>query len=157
MNDLSCDTFFQSARRAFEGLNTEYGLQEVETSEARAECWMTFRTTEVGIRVAYEPGSPIWVELLRLEPQRDRLVVLERSSLDMLLDARRPGDSVIEKPPNTQRDLDQSLTRAATNLRHFGADVLSGDFGVFPRLKELESENLRRRNQELFGDSDPEK
>lgn len=118
---------------------------------------MTFRTVEVGVRVAYEPGSPIWVELLRLEPQRDRLVVLERSSLDMLLDARRPVDSVIEKPPNTQRDLAESLTRAATNLRHFGADVLSGDFGVFPRLKELEAENLRRRDQELFGDSGSEK
>jgi hypothetical protein len=83
-------------------------------------------------------------------------VIVERSSLDMLLDARRTGDCAIDRSPVTESDLDESLTSAAANLRRFGADVLAGDFGVFPRLKELEADNLRKRSQELFGDSNPE-
>jgi hypothetical protein len=156
VSSLSCDSFFRFASKAFEDLKTKYGFREVETSRAGVECWMTLRTATVGIRVAYEPRSPIWVELLRLEPQSDRLVIVERSSLDMLLDARRAGGCAIDRPPVTESDLDESLMSAAANLRRFGADLLAGDFGVFPRLKELEADNLRKRSQELFGDSNPE-
>ena len=43
-----------------------------------------------------------------------------------------------------------AVSEQASALKEYGADVLRGDFGVFPEIDKLATENLRRREETLF-------
>jgi hypothetical protein len=53
--------------------------------------------------------------------------------------------------------LPRLLDKLAVKLRRHGADVLRGDFAIFPRLRQRAEENLRRTNKELFGTEQPQR
>ena len=150
MNAIPCEDFHQAVVEAFEFLRTEHRYWESERSGGGNECWLTFRSDTVGFRVSYEPGSPIWIEILRLSPDRTTMVVEERSSSDMLFDERDPS-SADEVRPGSPEELRDALMMIAERLRRFGGDLIDGDFAILPSLKAREAENARRRNQELFG------
>jgi hypothetical protein len=156
--DDLCGEFSELAATAFDFLRSDYGYELVEKNSARLECWVFFRRGSVGVIVNWELGSEVWVELARLADGPESKV-LESSSLEMLLDARRVGGQA-EQPRKgrhtpqelSNEELKNQLLTKASELREVGVDVLSGDFSIFPRLHELEEANRIRREKELFGD-----
>lgn len=96
--------------------------------------------------VHFELRSQPWLVFAELRREGGRTVERNRSSLDLLLQERAPEKAPVRASADDNEEIRRMIFEKARQLRDYGRDVLQGDFQVFPRLKELAAENLRRRN-----------
>lgn len=153
---ISPERFENDVAHAFAFLLAEYGMRRTAFNVHAIECSVAYGNDTTAVCVKYEVGARPWVELARLERINDRVVKRERYDLQYLLDER--GTTEHQRSPNQQFDdgrLAMNLADLAGLLRTFASDVLSGDFSIFPRLRERAEENLRRTNREIYGVEPP--
>jgi hypothetical protein len=131
---------------AFGYLVESFGFRYLSTSTHAPECWSTFHNETTAVTVHYEIGSQPWVELAALERKGDRVVEQNRAALEFLLQERAPQEASLRVSGNDDEETRRAIYAKARQLREYGSEVLRGDFQIFPRLKELAAENLRRRN-----------
>ena len=131
---------------AFAYLVESFGFRYLSTSMHAPECWSTFHNGTTAVTVHYEIGSQLWVELAELKRDDDRIVERNRSALEFLVQERAPQEVPLTTRGNDDEETRRVIYEKARQLREYGEEVLRGDFRVFPRLKELADENVRRRN-----------
>jgi hypothetical protein len=130
---------------AFAYLVDSFGFHYVSTDIHAPECWSTFRNATTAVTVHFELGSSAWVELAELRRQGDNIVERNRSALEFLVKERAPREAAL-RSNDSDEDVKRLIYEKARQLREYGSDVLRGDFHVFPRLRELAAEGLKRRN-----------
>ena len=137
---------------AFAAVCRSFGLQLTAARQHIPDLWIEFANSTTGVRVTHEIGSALWVELARVGQHGGKIVWEEPCSLEMLLEDRAPGHLGMCSVGNLEDPaFAKGLEAKGEGLRDYAADVLRGDFGVFPRLIERARENERRWNRELFG------
>lgn len=157
MTHLSSE-FERDVNESFSFLKEEFGFQLDKINIHLPEIWMSFVNDTTAVSIIYEVGSTPWVELARRGNWHGKLVKAETSSLELLLEERAPSLSMPEceiGQPGTEA-FRACLGAKAAALRQFGADILDGNFDVFPKLRILAAENERRRNLDLFGSANGE-
>lgn len=131
---------------AFQYLIDDFAFRYLSTNMHAPECWATFHGPTTAVTIHFELGSQPWVELAELKQDNGRVVEHNRSALEFLVQERAPLEALARTSPNGDEEMRRVIYEKARQLREYGKDVLQGDFRVFPRLKELAAENLRRRN-----------
>jgi hypothetical protein len=131
---------------AFAYLVENFGFRYLSTSMHAPECWSTFHNETTSVTIHYEIGSQPWVEIAKLKREGDRIVEQNRAALEFLIQERAPGEVLLTTSGHDEEGTRRVIYAKARQLREYGSDVLRGDFRVFPRLKELAEENLRKRN-----------
>jgi hypothetical protein len=148
--------FKKTAKGAFAFLTADYGFRHVSTSEHLPECALTFWNRTTAVAIAYEWGGAPWVTVGELEHAPDRTYVSKSYGLHVVVEERCPGREAElgwghAYGRATEQDLETFLRAQATLLRECAAELLTGEFGIFPALKKRTAEHRRRRNKELFG------
>lgn len=130
---------------AFRFLIDDYGFRYLAMSVHAPGCWSTFHNATTAVTVHFEIGSLPWVELAEIKHHRGRIIEQNRSALEFLVQERAPQEPALRIDPEKEDEIKRAIYEKARQLRTYGKDVLTGDFRVFPRLRELAEENLRRR------------
>jgi hypothetical protein len=130
---------------AFRYLIDDYGFRYVSTSMHAPECWSTFHNATTAVTVHFELGSAPWVELAELKRHGGRIVEQNRSALEFLVQERAQREETTRVDAGADEQGERAIYEKARQLRMYGEDVLTGDFRIFPRLRQLAEENLRRR------------
>lgn len=138
--------FEKTVLDAFQYLLNDFGFRYLSTNVHAPECWATFHNSTTAVTVHFEMASQPWVELAKLKHDADTIVETNRSALEFLVQERAPEEMKVRANVDDDEEIRQVIYDKARQLRDYGRDVLQGDFTVFPRLKELAMENLRRRN-----------
>ena len=147
--DAAVQNFENAIREAFTFLTDEFGFVRVSSTVRTPEHRIFFENATTRVLVAYELGGIPWVELGKLPAPGERG---ERYDLLFLLMERAPHE--IGRITARTREIDQALPTLgylAGLLREYGADILRGDFAIFPRLRVRAEENLTRTNEQLYG------
>jgi hypothetical protein len=131
---------------AFHYLISDFGFRCLSTNMHAPECWTAFHSVTTAVIVHFELGSQPWVELAELKREGDQIVERNRAALEFLVRERAPQEASLRARDDSDEEVRRVIYEKARQLREYGKDVLSGDFRVFPRLKELAAENLRKRN-----------
>jgi hypothetical protein len=145
-------TFEQEVFAAFGALISTFQLHHVETVASGPECAMLFRREAVGLTVKFESGVGPWVQLGRLRgPDEHDGPRRELYDLTFLLQERAPAET---QTPGME-DIDDprlapALEELAKQTLTYGADVLTGDFEVLPKLRQRALENLHRTEHALY-------
>lgn len=131
---------------AFSYLISDYGFIYAETSVHSPECWATFQNARTRVTVHTELGSQPWVVLAEVQRKTGYTVVLREAALEFLIQERAVDEKLLMIDPDNDAQMKRLIYEKARQLREYGTDVLRGDLRVFPRLRELAEENLRKRN-----------
>ena len=137
--------FERTVLDAFQYLLNDFGFRYLSTNMHSPECWATFHNSTTAVTVHFEMASRPWVELAKLKHDGGSIET-NRSALEFLVHERAPEEAKVRANVYDDEEIRQVIYDKAHQLRDYGRDVLQGDFSVFPRLKELAMENLRRRN-----------
>lgn len=150
------DRFEHEVTRTFEFLVSDFGFTRMDTTAQGPEAAVRFQSATTQVSVKFEFFSGPWVELARVEQSAGTVRAVDRYDLNFLMMERAPGWQGFGKCDNiTDPTLPQLLETLARSLREYGADILKGDFSIFPKLRQRAEENLRRTNKELFGVEQP--
>jgi hypothetical protein len=148
--------FFESTvLDAFGFLVDDLGFRHVETFDFSRERGVNFRNDTTDVSVHDEAGCRPWVVLGRL----DNGLVAESHGLFMLLRLRCPeheADLECKSTffgPSGYEELSRAILVRADLVQKWAADILSGDFSVFPILRVLGAVHTREENIKDFGTS----
>jgi hypothetical protein len=141
------DAFAAAAREYFGFLEDAFGarlFQEKRTADTSELRWANDTT---GVRVSFEPQQGgVWVELYRLDAGRfpahpismGHETRLDIFNLGTLLIARDPETWILVRQLQDDGAPIRRIVHAhASALLMHGADVLRGDFKVFPELEAI--------------------
>ena len=143
--------FKQSTREAFAFLMLpDFGFTEDEVLTHPPECSIRYRNVPTGVTVSYEWGGLPSVVLTKLDRQGESPWNGERVGLKFLVMERCPY-AIDRFEHVNEADLTELLQDYARLLQECGRDVLTGDFKVFPKLKQLVAAAERKANLEMFG------
>jgi hypothetical protein len=138
------DSFVSLVREKFRFLEEDYGFKLVSTECDRDTSVVPYQNDTTGVSAYYEPrDSSVWVVLRRLVngelPGYDDPI--NTHGLYAIVSLRSPGAWVGEKHdpgPLTPAEMETRIDEQAKALRTHGADILRGDFSIFPKLAEFE-------------------
>ena len=148
--------FFRAAKKSFRFLVDEFQCRV--TSEA-SDAWgdeLTYQNSTTAVNIRYEPREKyVFILLCRLVggkvPEHPGVVHpdtdLNRYGLDDLLKLRAPALKILKKEfgvPFTERNLRTMVETYARGVRNYAADILHGDFSIFPELEKI----VKRRAEE---------
>jgi hypothetical protein len=139
--------FETQVRAAFDFLIHQFHFEWCGAHVEVPECWAAYESKTTRVTIAFELGAGPWVEL---ERKRRLFSVWSRERYDFafLLMERAPDQyrrsSIVDLDDST---LPSELRRLSQLLREHAIDVLTGDFAIFPRLRDRATENLRKPRQ----------
>lgn len=139
---------------AFSFLVADYDLKHVSTQVYASECVIRYRNETTGVLVFYENSSIPWIVLMRLKRTPDEVIEAEGYGLNILAMELGLTELVnFDSAPQecTDDEVEEMLRNYARMLREHGRDILTGDFRVFPKLKQLAKQKEREINKQLFG------
>ena len=143
--------FKKAARAAFAFLaSPPYNCQEHQTVIRPPECSINYLNKTTGVTVSYEWGGSPSVVLTKLKHGSALISEGEQIGLKFIVMERCPS-RVDRFDRNVGDDLEGTLKDHAQILKECGYEILTGDFEMFPRLKQLAIEEEYRANLELFG------
>ena len=150
-------TFENEVSEAFTFLVADFGFKPVKRTIVFPECEIEYWNETTSISITYDWKSAIWVDVGRLEHGAEGAEESESYSLDSLLLERCP-DKNTSADYCAQGDwsddhIRRTLHSYASDLKACGEDILTGDFSIFPALKEQTAKIIERKNKELFGDT----
>jgi len=131
---------------AFGYLVDTFGFRYVSTDIHAPECWSTFHNSTTAVTVHFDLGSQPWVELAELKRVGGQVFEQNRAALEFLVKERAPQEAALPTKETGDEWTKTVIREKARQLRAYGEDVLKGDFRIFPRLKDLAADNLRKRN-----------
>jgi hypothetical protein len=138
---------------AFGSLALSFGLRHVRSVIHVPELAVFFEGGSVGLAVKFELSMTPWVELAHIErDDAGHIATRERCGLKYILAERAP----LEQPMNVPlEDVDDPklvtvLRELARQVQQYAADVLSGDFRIFPLCRRRAEENLLRTEEQLY-------
>jgi hypothetical protein len=120
--------------KAFWGLEAQYGFKKIKTSFVDRTCTVQFRNTTTEIVLNYELGNTPWLEISDVNDPENKstlgwlLVELGVEDAPKLEQAFRPTTL-------SEGTLAATLQEKSQQLLEYGADLLKGDFVVFPILQ----------------------
>jgi hypothetical protein len=120
--------------KAFWGLEAKYGFKKIATSYVDRTCTVQFKNTTTEIILNYELGNTPWLEI------SDASNAENKSTLGWLL--VELGAEETPKPeqafrPTTLSEgtLEAVLKKMGLQILDFGADLLTGNFTIMPKLQ----------------------
>jgi hypothetical protein len=145
--------FITATKEAFAFLESDYGFRLMVKRWAGAEAWVTYETQVTRITIHYELGAEPWIEIGRLEIRDGKVVQPASIGLDLLLRERGMplNDEVLEPRDIGESEISRMIATRAERIRRLGSDLLRGDFRDFPKLQTKAEEELKLREETLFG------
>jgi hypothetical protein len=120
--------------KAFWGLEAKYGFKKTKTSFVDRTCTIRFTNTTTDVILNYELGNTPWLEISEVNNPENKstlgwlLVELGVEDAPKLEQAFHPTTL-------TEGTLAPTLQKKGQQLLDYGADLLKGDFTVFPKLQ----------------------
>jgi hypothetical protein len=121
--------------RTFGNLKLNYGLKKVETSFRQGGVTVSFENKTTRVLLNYEIGEEPWLTMIELENDKNK------STLGWLL-----VELGVQKAPTPEQafhpkllaatDLEPTLLQMNQNLQKYGAEILRGNFSIFPKLQD---------------------
>jgi hypothetical protein len=141
------ESFRKLAAEHLRFLLDDYGFREVDAKFFFPGMWLHFRNTTSQVAVHFEYGSNLWLTIGRLINFDGREVGGEQYNLDYLLYIRAPElqDDVRQMEDFDAVEIGEILKVRAGALQRYAADVLSGNFEIFDKLKQVRAEKSARR------------
>ncbi len=130
--------FERIVEHAFGILEPIYGLKRIETQFRKGGVTVTFENKTTRVLLDYEIGEQPWLTLI------DRQNPGNKSTLGWLLvelgiqKAPTPEQAFHPKPLENSR-LEAVLQEMSTQVQQYGAEILRGDFSIFPKLQDRSS------------------
>lgn len=156
------DQFAQLCKEEFRFLIKEFGCQAPSITRHARFREVVYRNQTTGIEVCCElEYTPVvWVSLTRLIDGEDPGAVdrANRHALWAAVQLRSRSGSAEELPEivPAEAELDRVVSAQARSLCTYAADILLGDFTLFPELGKLEEQRLEeRRRQQIRGARKP--
>jgi hypothetical protein len=120
--------------KAFWGLESKYGFKKTETKFVDRTCVVQFRNKTTEIILNYELGNTPWIEIVDLHNADNK------STLGWLLvelgEDKAPTPAQAFRPtPLTESELEPTLQKMGKQITDYGANLLKGDFAIFPKLQ----------------------
>ncbi len=142
---MNAQEFKDYCRVQFKYLENEFGFQEEPVWKYGGEYEVSFSnpTTRIVVQgVSYGFGIEVW--LCTKEKYRGF------SWVDLLAIRKPDFEFIVAKPSDTSEIQKPQLDQAAKTLKDYAADVLNGDFSIFPLLEDRvrEREKAYRNQQE---------
>lgn len=144
------DLFKETTRRSFAFLQTKYSCRVSRTITQPPECSISYRNTTTGVTISYEWGNIPSVVLTQLEQGKSAWDG-EQVGLKFLVMERCPSALYLFNDANGGDNLVELLNAYAQTLDQCGQDVLTGDFTIFPKLRELIIAEQKKINLKVFG------
>jgi hypothetical protein len=121
--------------RAFLDLEARNGFKKIETKYAEHSVAVRFQNPTTELLLNYEIGETPWLEISDLKNAENK------STLGWLLVEKgvdkAPTPAQAFQPTNLEDgDLEPALKKMGQQVREYGIDLLKGDFGILPKLKE---------------------
>ena len=120
--------------KAFWGLEAKYGFKKTETRFVNRSCTVQFKNGTTEILLNYELGTMPWVEI------SDANNAESKTTLGWLL-----VELGVEKAPTPEQAfhpttladgaLEPSLQKMGQQVLDYGANLLTGDFTILPKLQ----------------------
>ena len=120
--------------KAFWGLEARYAFKKIKTSFVERSCAVQFQNATTEVLLNYEIGNNPWLEISDLHNPENK------STLGWLL-----VELGIEKPPKPEQAfrpsslgtgaLEPTLQKMEQQLLDNGAELLTGNFAVMPKLQ----------------------
>jgi len=147
--------FKQATAETFKFLTTDSGFECVSTVQRMPDCMIQYQNATTGIRVYYELNSQLSVDIAKLRHTATEVIEDKSYDLLLLMKIRHPEIDVHKfyggDKEWTNNYIERLLREYASFLRQEARDVLTGDFKIFPALKELAAQYRRQSTKELFG------
>jgi hypothetical protein len=143
LNDLLA-YFEQAVFDKFGAVISEFHLHHVRSVIRAPEIAIFFERDAVGLSVKFELGITPWVEFANILRSEDGTIVSrQRCALKFLLSEVAPTEQPIYMPLEKVDDpkLGIILEQLARQVRRHGADVLRGDFRIFPMCLQRAEKN----------------
>lgn len=147
------ESFIAATEASFSYLVSDYGFRRTAKRALGPEAWITYESETTRIRIHYELGAEPWIEIGRLEVRDGKVVQPASIGLDLLLrDRGEPLNDELAEPRDIDEwEISRMVATRAERVRSLGDDFLRGDFRSFPKLQTKAENELRRREETLFG------
>jgi hypothetical protein len=128
-------TVFESTvDEAFWGLESKFGFKKTETKYVDRSVTVRFQNTTTEVCLNYEIGGTPWLEILDLSKAENK------STLGWLLvergEQKAPTAAQAFRPVMlSESQLKPALVKMGQQIVEYGAEVLQGDFKIFPKLQ----------------------
>ena len=134
--------FERLIRKTFLSLETKFGFKKTNTNYYSGGVSVTFQNPTTEVVLIYEIGEFPWVTIADINNPET-----ERVSLDWLLVelGEREEPTTDESFMPLRMDdahLEMELTKKKVELLNFGADLLKGNFAIFPALQKRADDYL---------------
>jgi len=139
------EVFEKLCRELFQFLVDEFGCRLASTKEDGGTHSVIYQNSTTAVGVYFEARDrAVWVVLMRLfKGKRLPYDGSYSHGLRHLIRLRAPSIT-LEETVHSEADIERVLSEDASAVRTYAADVLQGDFGVFPELERIEAEARRK-------------
>jgi hypothetical protein len=130
-------------------LKEEFAFAETEAGKLSPGMWVFFRNPTTEVSVHFEFASGLWVSIRRLDGGGDDPV--KAFALGHLLMTRAPDLARPVTPKDFQRGaVERALQTQARLLKQYAADVLAGNFEIYPEVAKVRDADVARREAEYL-------
>ncbi len=139
MNQL----FVKLCNEKFQFLVEEFGFKRMPAKCGAHGCALLYRGQTTSVAIYYERrDQAAWVSLKRLTDGKepDVLDKMNQHGLWSVVRLKAGPDVKLVGSVPTEADMERVLTENAHALRTYAADILRGDFSLFPELYRVENE-----------------
>ncbi len=152
MNKKIKNPFIKQCLKEFRYLETDFGFKVISIVDHYYGIGVDYISSTAGVRVRYEPRERyIFIKLSRLIDGKMPKYDHENAfGLNNVLILRSPKSVIEPKPLKeafTKTDLNIMLKCYAEAVRLYAADILMGDFSIFPELEKIVKERAEKYNK----------
>ncbi|MBM3150852.1 MAG: hypothetical protein FJZ96_01385 [Chloroflexi bacterium] len=120
--------------RTFGSLEANYKFKRLETTFRRNGATVRYENATTGLVLSYEIGDEPWLTMVDLNNTK------RKSTLGWLLVEQGVAKSPTPKEAFQQKTLgpesiEPFLQKMSSQLQEHGAEILKGDFSIFPKLQ----------------------
>ena len=146
---MTHDVFAAEVARAFEYLETEFGLRREPMHRDGRHAWVVYANVDVKVIVEHEENAYCGVSVQNLRYVKHDALERSEFDLDEIMAAARPQQ---QQRRQEWRSSPEALRKAAELLKSVGGPVLRGDFEALHTRQRRTVETLRRYNPPIEGE-----
>ena len=126
--------FEEMVDKAFWGLEAKYGFKKTKTSYVDRTCTVQFKNATTEILLDYELGNTPWLEISDVHNAGNKST-LGWLLVELGVDEAPKPEQAFRPTTLSEGTLDPILQKMGQQLLDHGADLLKGDFAIFPKLQ----------------------
>ena len=121
--------------KAFWGLEAKYGFKKTETKFVDRTCTVQFQNTTTDILLNYELGNMPWLAIADIHNSENKST-LGWLLVELGVDKAPTPEQAFHPTTLNDSELDPILQKMGKQILEYGADLLKGDFTIFPKLQD---------------------